>query len=85
MVSELERRPNRVPLIMHLLRALHFLAAYFSFTWKSVQNSRNANTIANAESRNRAERALSLCSQLKSTPSPVSPEVPGLVMSPEIE
>ena len=31
-VAALERRSSRVPLLMQLLRALHYVSAYFSFT-----------------------------------------------------
>ena len=59
-VATLERRTSRVALLMHLLRALHYVSAYFSFTWQVVHISGKSDTIADALSRDNAKKH-SLC------------------------
>ena len=65
MVAALERRTSPISLLMHLLRALYYVSAYFLFKGQAVHRSEKSDTIADALSRDNAKIAFYLCSQLE--------------------
>ena len=78
-VSALRQGTCREPGVMHLLRTLHFVAAFYNFTFTSAYLPGPSNSLADAISRNVANLC-TLFAQLDRCPLPLAPALVELVL-----
>ena len=81
-VCAIAGRSCRDPSLMHLLRCLFFVEAWFNFDLVAVHISGVSNTLADDLSRNALPRFLSKAPHMDPVPTPISPQLPLLLLEP---
>ena len=83
-ITAVRRGSCRVPIVVHLLRTLHFVAAHYGFTFNAAHRPVSDNALADAISRN-CTNVSSVCAQLNSRPLPLTPVVVDLVLDLQVD
>lgn len=76
---------SRDPIVMSLMRCLHFIAAKFNLLLSSTHLSGAHNTLADALSRNNASLFLSCCPQAHKQPSQIPPALMALLLHSKLD
>ena len=84
-VSALAKSSSRDKSVMQLLRVLHCVAAFYSFTWVSTHIPGVANVAANALSRDSMPKNQCLSLQLNEQPAAIPLQFLELLLSPHLD
>ena len=84
-VSALAKSSSRDKIVMQLLRVLHFVAAFYSFTWVSMHITGVSNVAADALSRDSMPKNQCLSLQLNEQPAAIPLQFLELLLSPHLD
>ena len=84
-VSALAKSSSRDKIVMQLLRVLHFVAAFYSFTWVSTHIPGVSNVAADALSRDSMPKNQCLSLQLNEQPEASPLQFLELLLSPHLD
>ena len=84
-VSALVKSSSRDKIVMQLLRVLHFVAVFYSFTWVSTHIPGVSNVAADALSRDSMPKNHCLSLQLNEQPAAIPLQFLELLLSPHLD